>query len=226
MVDLLDEGREAGEHEVEVPVAERDVERRDDADGREKEHLEGADDAPDEVVLWEQALVELRTQVHIPGLPPQPPGLPLEQDGGVGLGREDEEGDGDETREAGEDPEDPAPAQRLGDVAAHDGTDDGAEEGTDGEGGHGGAALLLVDHVGDGAAAVGERHGAEEAGEEAEADEGGERGGHGAGDGEGEEAEIGGVVDDAAAVDLGEGREDHGAGGEAEDVDADDEGAE
>lgn len=184
VVDFHEEGREAGEEEVEVGVYDADVDAADDANGGEDEHLEGAEDAALEVRRVRKARVELGAQQRVVCAAAQAVCFAAEQDGGVRLAGAEGVEQGEGARQDGHDVEDPAPAEGGGDEAADDGADDGAEEGPDGEAGHGGAAAVLADHVGDGAAAVGDGAGAEDAAEEAEDDEGCHGGGLCAGDDE------------------------------------------
>jgi len=65
---------------------------------------------------------------------------------------EDEEEKGEGAAENGENPEYPAPAFSFDEETAADGTEDGAEKGTNGPYGHGACAFLRRKNVGDGAA--------------------------------------------------------------------------
>ncbi|KAJ6438728.1 LOW QUALITY PROTEIN: pyruvate kinase [Purpureocillium lavendulum] len=129
-------------------------------------------DSPLEVVGRRETGVELGAQTRVACLLAEEGGSSLEDDGGIRLAAKGEEDEGDDGSDHGDDPEDPAPAEGVGDDAAHDGPDDGAEQRADGETRHGRTALLLNDHVGNGAAAIGEGSRAEDAGQEAEGDEG------------------------------------------------------
>ncbi|CAI4219406.1 unnamed protein product [Parascedosporium putredinis] len=213
---------DGGEHEVEVAVDNTEVEGEDDGDGVEHEELARADDAVDKEVARGEAGVELGAEQRVASFLAEAGRLALEKDGGIGLAHKDGHADGEHGDGNGEDPEDPAPALGVGKETSGNGADDGTEQGTDAEDGHGDTALFLRNHVGDGTGAVG----AEDAAEEAECDEGGEGGGEGAGDDEDSKEDEGGEVDPEAAVDLGERGESERSCGETEDVDGDDKGSE
>lgn len=182
---LLKERRDAREHDVQVSVRDADKDVADGADGRKGEQLERPQDGAGKERARGQARVELGAEVDVASLLDEAVRLALEEHGRVGLAREEEEERRDDAGDDDEDPKDPSPGEPVGDDAANDGPDDGAQQGADGEAGHGGAALLLRNHVGDAAAAVGHGAGAKDAGEEAEDDESVEGGREGAADEEG-----------------------------------------
>lgn len=147
---------------------------------------------------------------------------PLGQDGGrVRLG----DGEGDEhPDDEGEDelePVQPAPAAVVGEVATDQGPNGRADERRGREGGHGDATLLVLPHVGQGAAHEGHGRREGDAVDGAADDQRADVLGDGAGDDEDDGDEQRRRVDDPPAVDFRQGREDDGADAEAHDEDGD-----
>ena len=159
---------EGGEEHVQDAVGDGDVERHEGDDGLEDEQLHGARDGELERVDGRLVAGQLGAQVGVAGLLPETGGLALEQNGSISLAKA-EEGEGDEKAADDDDqPEHPAPAGRLDEVATGDGADAGAEKGTQSPGRHGFAAVLELHAVGDGTGADGDGHGAGETHEETE----------------------------------------------------------
>lgn len=137
----------------------------------------------------------------------------VQGDAAAGFGEEEE--DGDEEGHVGDslDAFDPAPADGLVDEAGVDRRGDGAEDGDEGEHGHGAAALVRWVHVVEGSADEDGADAAEETEQETQADDGVDARSEREADEEKREAEVCGCVDDLAADQLAEGSQDHGRDG-------------
>ena len=201
------------------------VERHGGDDGGEEQQLQGADDGQLDLVHGRLAADGKRAaQLLVARLVAQAGGLLLQDDWGVRLLQGEVCEDGDDAGQDGDEPVHPAPPSGADQVAAGHGADAGAEQGTEGPGGHGSPAHLDGHHVGDAAAADGDGHGAGDAHEEAEGHHHADAVAQGGADAEDGEEDVADVVEQGAAVDLAHRRDDEGAKGEAQDVDGQDEG--
>lgn len=221
---LKDDG-DGIEEEVEAAVGEGDVKRDAKDDGGPEEKTDRAcqaveEDAPSgehggvrvdvaAAELWPAELLAkafcLSADEHLVV------SLAVQEDHGA-----DNEGGRDEGN-----PVNPAPADGLGDEATDDGSTRGPEHGTQHPDGHGPTALTDGEQVGDDSAANGLAGRTTQPAHEAEEDESAEGRSEGAADEPGAEEGVCGGDDDVAAVDLGQGREDQGADGVAQEEDAD-----
>ena len=222
---LLPENRGDGrEEEVEEAVDDGHVCGHEPRNQAHEEHLDGArhavrDDA--DRLLRDVRLLVAGAQLGAVELLAQTLGLVAHQHAVVRLLVEEFDAEGHDGRGDQEHPVDPAPAGALGDEAARDGADDGSEEGSQGEDGGGEAALVRLEQVGNDAAADGNASGASDAGKEAEDDESREVRRQGAADLPDDEEAVGAAENDAATVDLGQGREEERADGVAQHEDGD-----
>lgn len=126
VVDLHKQGRQARKHEVEVSIGNADKEVADGADGRERKHLKRAHNSTAKVLLGRKTRRELRPKHLVARFLAEALRLAVQQHGSVRLARKEEEDYGNDAADDGDDPEDPAPAELVGDDAADDGADDGA----------------------------------------------------------------------------------------------------
>ena len=123
-------------------------------------------------------------------------------------------------------PKHPAPAFSICQKPAGHGTDHRTQDRAQRPDGHDAGALLLGNHVGNGAGADGQGTDARDAGQQTEDHQLGHGLGDGAGDGEDEEEDVAGMIERHTAVHLGQRGDDKGAHHVPENVDGDNKGGE
>lgn len=211
--------RDRGEHEVHVPIHDRDIYRKDDANRAENEHLQRPDNAAFEVIGRTQSDIQLAPQHLVARLLAQPVNPSLEEHGSVRLPSEPEHAQRHHARQDRQDPKHPAPAQvRVADDTTDDGRDDGTQQHAHRHERHRRCSLLLRDHVGNRPAAVRHRTTAENARKKAERDERVETGRLGTSDQKGNKAHVTPVVNIQSSIDLAQGRDHQRASRETENV--------
>lgn len=180
---LLEDQRERLDAREDQGIRKPRQQRQEQHDGLEDEHLKGA--APDA-----QDLTDLKTvlqqligavDVGILARLATPFGLPVDQDGGAGLGDDEQVQQLGCTTEDELDPEVPLPGQPLLDHAPEDGSNGGAPYRGEHDVGHREALLIRLPHIGRHAQGHGTPRGADPP-KEATDDDGAEIGGQGTGD--------------------------------------------
>ena len=211
--------RDCGEHEVHVPIHDSNINRKNDANRAQHQHLQRPHNAALEVILWAQPDIQLTPQQLITRLLPQPVDPPLQQNGSVRLPSKHEHAKCHHARQDRQDPKDPAPAQtRVADDATDDGRDDGPQKHAHGHERHGVRPLLLRDHVGNRPAAVGNRARTKDARQEAESNQRVETWRLGTRNEKRNKTHVAHVVNDQPSIDLAQRSDHQGPRSETEDV--------